>query len=418
MATDSFINQLLAERETKVSVIEQLANTAAEEGRDLYETDVATIDNYRARVKAIDVQIDKVAGDLELADAVKSRIKHLDPQTLARDFMYRTAGEYLYDALHRNNDPDSAGRWAKFHRRVAEHMGTSAELTVPVAGGFEGLLISQSEGAVLNPRPEGRPLLSALGAKPAPGVSFFRPRIVDPNFTSGVGEQTLQKQELVSKAWDILNEPVNLKTYGGYINLAEQANVLIASAWDLVVSQMNARLENLSEVAVVTELAKTGETIALGATATSAEITAALGNASATVFTNTGRLPTWLAMGPAAYGRLIGVSDLAGRPMIPAVGAVNAWGSGSPDSFFGSLAGMRVVVTHAITDADMYVGNSYGLEVYERRLPVLSAVEPSLLGRQIAVATMLGFYAPITTEAGAGGTPPAERNGVVHIDWA
>ena len=194
---------------------------------------------------------------------------------------------------------------------------------------------------------------------------------------------------------------------------------MIPASFDMIVSQMNRRLEAYTERAAVTEMAKTGATIPLAADATSSAITAALGQASATVYANTGDLPTWLAMGPKAYGRLIGISDWAGRPMIPSVGAVNAWGAnGSPDQFFASLAGMRVVVTYAISDADMYVGNAYGLEVYEKRLPILEAIEPSVLGRQLAVASLLAFYRPPTTEAGPGGTPPAVYNGTVKIDWA
>lgn len=413
MATDAFIQKLMDERKQKVQVIENLATTAGDEGRDLHPTDLETIDNYRSRISVIDTQIEKVAGDLELADSVRNRVRYLDPEMGSRDYQYRTAGEYLWDAFNMRNDSQASARWSKFHKRAAEHMGYDKANTIPVAGGFSGLIVEPVVGAVLNPTPEGRPLFSALGVRPMTSGNFLRPRIVDPNFATGVAPQGQEKSELVSKAWDILNEPVAGEVIGGYINISGLLIEMVPSGFDIIVSQMNRRLEAYSERAAVTEMAKTTATIPLAADATSAAITAALGQASADVFAATGMLPTWLAMGPKGYGRLIGVSDLAGRPMIPAVGPVNAWGTGQADSFFPSIAGMRVVVSHAIADADMYVGNSFGLEVYEKRLPVLQAVEPSVFGRQLSVQTMLAFYSPITTE---GVTP--SRNGVVHIDWA
>lgn len=420
MATDAFINQLMEERSQKVTVIENLAATAADEGRDLHTTDLETIDNYRSRIKAIDVQVEKVAGDLELADSVKSRIRNLDPSIIATDFTYRSAGEYMWDAFHRSDDQDANGRWQKFHRRAAQHMGLDKANTVPVAGGFNGLIVDPVVGAVLNPRPEGRPLFNALGVRPIESGNFLRPRVVDPNFATGVGVQGQEKSELVSKAWDIVSDPVQADVVGGYINISHLLISMIASSLDMVVAQMNRRLEYYTEVAAITEMNKTTAEIALPADADSAAISAALGQASAMVFKATGMLPTWLAMGPDAWGRLIGTTDLAGRPMIPSVGPVNAWGAnGSPDTFFTGIAGLRAVVSYAITDTNMYVGNAFGLEVYEKKLPILTAVEPSVFGRQLSVQSLLAFYRPVTKEAVTGGTPaPAENNGVVRIEWA
>jgi hypothetical protein len=420
MPTDSFINQLMEERDTKVQVIEQLATTASEEGRDLHTTDLETIDNYRSRIKQIDMQIEKVAGDLELADSVRGKIRNLDPNVVARDFSYRSAGEYMWDYIHKGDNSDAGARWQKYHRRAAEHMGLDKANTVPVAGGFNGLVVSPVVGAVLDPAPSGRPLFTALGVRQIDSATFMRPRIVDPNFATGVGPQAggKEKAELPSKAWDILSEPVSAKVIGGYINVSLLVDWL-PSGLDMIVSHMNKRLEVYSEQAAVSAMDNSTAAINLAADADSAAVAAAFGEASTLVFRNTGRLPTWVAMGPEAWGRLIGLTDLAGRPMIPAVGPTNAFGGGgSPDTFFSTFMGMRVVVSYAIYDAAMYIGNEFGLEVYERKLPVLRVNEPSVFGTQISVQTALAFYSPTTKEAGPSNTPPAERNGVVRIDWA
>ena len=413
MAVDALVRRFMDERDQKVTLIETLAGTADDEGRDLYATDLETIDNARARIRELDAQIDKVSGDLQMADAVKSRIRTLDPNIVSRDFQYRSAGDYMYDLLHRSEDADANARFQKFHKRAAEHLGLDKANTIPVAGGFNGLVVTGSAGAILDPSPTGSPLFTALGAYPAPSSQFSRPRIVDPNFVTGVGPQVKEKQELVSKTWDIVSEVITLTPYGGYINVSEWLLEQISSSLDMVVTHMNRRLEGLRETATVTEIAKTTSTVAV-ADSSAAALNTALGEAAALLFRNTGQLPQWIAMGPEGYGALVGLSDLAGRPMFPPVAPSNALGTAGLTEF-GSAPGARWIVTQAITDSTLYVGNRYGLEAYEKRMPVFSAVEPAVLGRQIAVATGLAFYRPITAEAGPADVPPAERNGVVKV---
>lgn len=411
MAVDTLVARFMSERDQKVALIENLASVAEDEGRDLYETDLETIQNARSRIVALDGQIEKVGADLEMADAVKSRLTRLDPSVVSRDFTYRSAGEYLYDGLHKHEDSAAAARWVKFHKRAAEHMGLDKANTVPTAGGFNGLVVAGTQGAILDPTPQGRPLFTALGVIPAPGSVFMRPRIVDANLNTGVAPQGQEKAELVSKTWDIISEQVKMTVYGGYINVSELLIEMISSSLDMVVTHMNRRLERVSEAAVITEIAKTTDTVAI----TMPNVMAALGDAAALVFANTGQLPSWIAMGANGWGSLMGLTDAAGRPLFPPTGPSNALGTGGVTGFTTSIAGMTAVVTQGITDNTLYVGNRYGLEVYEKRHPVMTAIEPSVFGRQIAVASSLGFYRPITTEAGPANTPPAERNGVVKI---
>lgn len=418
MAIDALVKRLVDERDTKVALIETIAGTAEDEGRDLYPTDMETISKARSRIDELDLQISKVAGDLEMAESVRTRVRALDPMVVGRDFQYRTAGEYMWDALHKHENADAAARWVKFHKRAAEHLGLDKANTMATAGGFNGLVVASTSGAVLDPSPQGRPLFTAMGVRPVTSSQFTRPRLVDPNRLIGVAPQGMEKQELVSKTWDIIAETLTLTVYGGYINVSELLIEMMASSLDMVITHMNRRLEAVSEAAAVAEIDQTTDTVPLAVDADAMAVQGALGQASAMVFANTGALPSWLAMGPTAYGRLIGLTDLAGRPMFPAVAPSNAMGTGAVDQFITGIAGLRAVVTPAITTADMYMSNSFGLEVYERRLPVLQAIEPSVFGRQVSVQTGLCFYRPITTEAGPGDIPPAERNGVVKIAWA
>lgn len=418
MAIDSMLKRYTNERDQKLQLISNLTAVADEAGRDLYDTELTTISEAQARVRSLNGHIDTLSQDLELADTVQARIRSLDPSVIARDFSYRNAGEYLYDMLHQHEDSDAAMRLGKFNKRAAEHMGYDKANTVPVAGGFNGLIVAPVLGAVLDPYPANRPLFSSLNPRQITSLSFVRPRIVDPNFGTGVGVVAKEKQEMPSKAWDILGETVTTSRIGGYINVSGVLEEMLAGSLDMVVSHMNRRVEAMSETTVVAEFATTGASVALAADADSAAILKAIGQASTLVVQNTKQMPTAIAMGPVAWGRLVGTSDLAGRPILPPVGPVNALGSGGFDDFVTTIGGLRAVVTPAITDATMYVYNNAGLEVYERRMPMMQALEPSLYGRQVGVSTFLGFYHPITTESPDGGTTPATRNGIVKIAWA
>jgi hypothetical protein len=109
----------------------------------------------------------------------------------------------------------------------------------------------------------------------------------------------------------------------------------------------------------------------------------------------TEQLPDWIAMGPLGWAQLGGLTDLAGRPLFPTLGAANAAGTARADSFSVTVAGLTPVVTPAITTTDYFVGGGEGLEGYLYRYPVLEAVEPSVLGVQVAYA---GYYTPLVIE--------------------
>ena len=411
MAVDNMLKRYTDERDQKMQLIENLSSVADEAGRDLLESELQTIGEAQARVRSLNAHIDQLSTDLELADTVKDRLRTLDPSIVAKDFSYRTAGDYMWDLIHSNDDSEARTRIGKFHKRAAEHMGYDKAKTVATAGGFNGLVVAPVLGPVLDPSPQGRPLFTSLGGRQIPTLSFVRPRIVDPNFGTGIGVVANEKGEMPSKAWDILNETVTTVRYGGYINVSGVLEELISGSLDMIVSHMNTRVEALTEAAVVTEFAKTLALVNVAAAPDSAALLKALGDASTLVLQNTKRMPSYVAMGPIGWGLLVGTADLAGRPILPPVGPSNALGTGGFDDYFPTIGGLRAVVTPAITDDTLYVYNSAGLEIYERRMPMMQALEPSLYGRQIGVATFLGFYHPITTESP---TTPV-RNGIAKI---
>src|SRR6188508_220015 len=122
MAVDTMVRRLLDERDQKMSLIDQIAGVADEAGRDLFETESQTISDAQARVRSLNDQVDRLTQDLELADSAKNRIRSLDPSVIANDFQYRSAGDFIWDIIHRGDDQDANLRLNRYMKRAAEHM--------------------------------------------------------------------------------------------------------------------------------------------------------------------------------------------------------------------------------------------------------------------------------------------------------
>ena len=241
---DALLERLVNERDQRLALIRSISDSAAEAERDLSDQDRETITAARTRLAAIDQQLELIGDNLDMNDEVRNRLARLQPGVVTPgNVVYRTAGDLMWDMLHAHSDREAAHRYNKFVTRAAEHMGTTASATTPTAGGFAGLLVVPTVGPVLDLKPSGRPLITALGTQPMPNAwSFTRPRIVDAHLDDGVGVQALQKAELVSKHFDILGDNVAPITVGGYLNVSQQLLSFVAQGLDLIVNQMSKRL--------------------------------------------------------------------------------------------------------------------------------------------------------------------------------
>lgn len=422
---DAISQKLLTERDDIVARANGLKKTALEQSRDLSEGERTTLSNFQSRVAEIDTQLQytTMSYDLDETTAANLARMHGAAPVNMRDgnpWADATAGQVLWDYLHQHQDRDAQSRIASFqraHQRAAEHMGTTAAVTVPVAGGFGGLIVAPVVGPIIDLSGPDMPLTEAIGTQDAPnGFQFSRPRIVDPDLNTAAGPQAggKEKAELPSKKFDLASDSVTMSTIGNYLNLSLQAETFVPGALDIVVRQLNRRTSRGVEKATVAAITNASKVIALADTATAAEVQAALFAGAAAVFAATGRMPTWVAVGPDGWARLGGLTDLAGRPIFPGLNPVNAVGTANLTGDL-TVAGLRVIVTAGITDQDIFMGNGEGVELYSYRYPLLSATEPSLLGRQLAVAASLGSYKPPTTEAGPGGTPAAKYEAIVKI---
>jgi hypothetical protein len=421
---DQFTNTLLDERADWLRKVEDVKNRAFDEKRDLVPTELEFVGRAQERVKVVDAQLKLVADDMSLNADTAAAIARYNPPGGAGggdQQLWRSAGDCMWDFLHQSDDQSARDRIRQFHRRAAQHMGTTAETTVAVAGGFGGLLVSQTLGPIINLAPVGMPFVEALGfIDIATANTYLRPRIVDPDFTTAAGPQAggKEKAELPSKKWDIVADPLAWAGVGNYINLSYQALTMVPAALDQTIQQLSDRTTYGIERTVVGVATGTSKVVPLAADADATAIMKAFGDAFVAVFKATKRPPSWLAMGPDGAGRLIGITDLAGRPLFPFLGPANAPGSnaGLDQAVpINPVAGLRTVLTPAIDDANFYMGNGIGIEAYVHRLPLLRATEPSVMGEQMAVAALVSTYQVPTTEAGPSNTPPAAYEGIVKI---
>jgi HK97 family phage major capsid protein len=407
--SNALISKHIGERDQLVALVRNYSEAAAEEGRDLTSTELETITRSRGRIAELDVQLEAISADLDLADETSRKLRALDPTVIGAPSHYRSAGEVLFDVLHQGEEV-SRRRFAGAMKRAAEHMGTDKAKTVPTAGDLGGLIVTPNVGAVIDPFPAGMPFANAVGMIDAPNsLHFMRPRILDPDFEASTGPQgattTLgfEKAELPSKKFEVTADPIALTTVGGYLNISQQLISLQPGSLDLIISHMNKRLAGAIDRAIVAEVAKSTGKVTLAANADAAAILKALFAASAAVYSSTGELATWVAMGPLGWARLGSLTDAAGRPMFPYLGAANAIGTADASTFaMAGPAGLRPVVTPAIADDSFWVGNGACAEGYIYRFPVLEAVEPSVLGRQVSVSAAIAGHRPIA-------------NGAVHL---
>jgi len=409
-----------AEVERQIQTITDLA--FQRDDKQLSDQDREQLTVLQGELDAVTRDIETVAKRSDLSQGARDALRSNDVRQSQSGHQYRSAGEVVWDLLHRHDDAGAQQRWDQFRAanpqgaevqdRAAQHMGTTAAATTPTAGGFGSLWVSPIRGPVIALGWTGTPFLNLLGPQEitAPGP-FMRPRLVDPDFYTAAGPQAggLQKGELPSKKWDYASDLVTPATVGNYINLSLQAQTWVPSALQLVIDHLQARTEVAIEKAAVAAAASTDKTVILAADATGAEVQAAVWEAIAAVFTATGQPASWMTAGPLGAAMLGSTVDLAGRPLFPIIGPANALGTANAGQIIAPF-GLAFAVTPAITDTTLFVGNSVGLEAYVYRYPVLDALEPSILGRQIAAAADTAFYKVPTTEGA-----PATYAGIVKI---
>lgn len=396
------IDRLQQERNTQVEFIDQtLAQVDAQE-RDLVEAETANLNAARERIRAIDAQLTPLQEFEELRGAHRStgsgytstgdgESRGLGARTEPRTHEYRSAGEVLADAARASASQNDRGYDQRAVDRLESaglslvngHLTRANQLTTDTPGVLPETIVGQ----IISDVDAARPFMSSVGVKDMggiPGKTFHRP-IVTQHTT--VAEQVTEKTALSSQKMVIGDVDFTKKTFGGYVNISRQdIDWTSPSAWDALLRDLQEQyaLGTENYAADTFEAAVTAETeLPAGTTtfaaATTADLVAGLYGAAAASYAGAKRLPNgiWasLDMWP-VLGTLIDT--------LKATSAGNGGGGSSLDSFAGNLLGVERVIVPSFPTGTLIVGVKERVEVYEDRIGMLSAVEPSILGVEVA----------------------------------
>lgn len=387
--SDLMLRKDVEERQKHLDYIDEMTRSAAEDDRELTDSEHEQIKTRTQRVEQLNqriTELEKVESVRSASAATLERIGTRQPEAQAPD--YQSAGEFIADMWQGGAGvTDAQRRLNKYLTRAAAHITTADGIGVipdPILGPVIEFIDAQ------------RPLVAALGPRALPGgPSFYRPHVTQ---HTQVGKQAAEKDELISRKMTLEKKAVTVETWGGYVNVSRQfIDWSVPNGLDLVVRDLAAQYaietEKALGTALVTAATASGSSIA---TPDADKVTQAIWTAAGKVYTGTqgvGRVV--VAVSPDMLG-VIG----AFYPGVLNAGCC-ANGSGFNAANFGQglqgqLAGASVVVSAGLAAGTVLVMSTGAAEVFEQRIGTLQVTEPSVLGVQVAYA---GYFAPVVLEA-------------------
>jgi|SRR5262245_1120927 len=379
------LDRLEEQRQGQIDFIDNLLSNVEADERDLVEAERANLAAARQRITDLDAQLAPLR-DFEQLRAATAANTPRPPARRAEvaaagrgDAVpeHYTNGHHVVDQLRARGllgpaDPDARGRIDVVQRVVANQLLAD----VP------GLLPVPIVGDVLNTISASRPLITSLPPRDmggVPGTVFQRPRITQ---HTTAGKQTAEKTELVSQKLKI--EPVNFtkQTYGGTVDVSRQViDWSSPPAWNIITTDLADAYAVATETDCSTQFAAgiTTNTVAV-ATDDLAGWSAALYQGAAKVYRGCGRLPNRIWCSLDVWATLGAMVDQA-RLIFPP-GASE--GQSSLTDFAGVVLNVPRIVVPTFPDGTCIIGASAMFEFYEDRIGLLTAVEPSILGVEVA----------------------------------
>ena len=415
-AQNPVLEGLLRQRSEQEQFVEQLLGRVAEDGRDLVDAEVSNLNGARERIEQLDDQI------RPLEEWETQRAAHVSamPTPPARDddgeqrgtggqrggdrltvrdreVKYASTGHFLVDYIRSAGYPGvglAPDRDAQQRVMAARAVGDGAfgearaiqnQTTVQTPG----LLPTPIIGQILTDLDASRPFMSSMGVKNLPkqdGKTFTRPKVTQ---HTTVGEQTAEKTELASRQYTVNGVTFTRRTFGGALNVSRQdIDWTSPEAWNSLVSDLQLEYGAVTEdqaaadfstaITQTVQLTTTGLDDYIAALYSAAVIAA---TANSTRRATALRLPNhiWVSLDMwASVGTLISQQNAA-------QGATNnPPGQASPFNFMASLVNGGVTMAPGLASGTIIVGRSDLYEVYEERIGLLQAVEPKILGVEIA----------------------------------
>lgn len=423
---NAVLDRLLKQREDQENFIRETLDRAEAEGRDLVDAETRNMTAATERIAEIDAQIKPLEAFEERAAAHRSSGNRFTPanvvegdddndqaggearsarrgagarvKTKAREIQYETAGHFIADQLRAAGNPHATGREyaapdVDAQQRLAAYVEQRANQTTT---DLPGLLPENIVGSIHTDIDGSRPFVTSIGAKAggmSPGAKFLRP-VVTQHTT--VGKQTAEKTELASQALKITNLEFDKETFGGYLNVSRQSiDWTSPSAWNAVISDLQQQYGIFTEdwaaeafdALVTQEVELTADDVdgwvsAIYAAAAKAIQPTGAERASAL------RLPNHIWTSTDMWGKL-GAMLAKWRAGGDGMGA----GTTNAGTFKGTLLDFERTMVPGLPTGTVIVGRTNLVEFYEERVGLLQAVEPKILGVEVAYGGYAAFGA-------------------------
>lgn len=399
------LDRLQGQRSEQLAFIDHLLENVDSDGRDLVEAERTNLETARARIAELDAQLKPLAEFEALREASialpAGRRGREEPRSLAataQQTEYASVGHYLADyvsslsGIH-GHSPDPA---AVARIQAVREAQTAANQTT---GETPGLLPTPIVGQVLSLIDARRPLVTSLGSRNMngiPGLTFNRPKVTQhtkagPQGTAGKSPAD-EKKDLPTQALKVVPVPFTKVTYGGYVNVSRQdIDWTDPGAWSILTNDLTVVYGLATEAAVATAFAagvtqtqeKAGDTLQDWATA--------LYLAAAKVYAGSKQLPNMLWVSVDQWANIGAIVDQARIIFPPGAGV----GTSELSSFAGNMFAIPRIVVPSLPAGTAVLGVSDLYEVYEERIGLLQAIEPKVLGVEVAYGGYLasGFMA-------------------------
>ena len=293
-----------------------------------------------------------------------------------RNFKLPTASEFIAASLQ------GGGVLAEMNARI---QAAAPNITTADTPGILPEIITGTVYDGLNPI---RPFVSAIGAKAMPqsGATFRRPVItVRPVVTQ---QPTGQLNPLDPSTVTVANNNVNKLTFGTYVTMSEQdLDWTDPASINIVLNQLAIAYGQATDnYAVDTCHAAITQTSPVADTSAPEDWIAAIYEGARQISANSNYLPTHMVVTPGTWAALGSLVDSTKRPVFPQIGAMNAPGELSANSWNGNPLGLVLVVDKNAPGSFMghAAGPAAGFEFYEQQKGAISVDVPSTLGRTIA----------------------------------
>ena len=293
-----------------------------------------------------------------------------------RNFKLPTASEFIAATIQ------GGGVLAEMNARI---QAAAPNITTADTPGILPEIITGSVYDGLNPI---RPFVSAIGtrAMPGAGATFRRPKItVRPTVTQ---QPTGQLNTLDPSTVTVSNSDISKLTFGTYVTMSEQdLDWTDPASINIVLNQLAIAYGQATDnYAVDTCHAAITQTSSVADTSDPADWIAAIYDGARQISASSNYLPSHMVVTPGTWAALGSLVDSTGRPVFPQIGAMNAPGELSANSWNGNPLGLVLVVDRNAPGSFMghAAGPAAGFEFYEQQKGAISVDVPSTLGRTIA----------------------------------